>query len=224
MLFTDYDVAVSNSQSGNHVRYGSIAVDMPTSFKSCENTWDKIECILITHRHGDHWNESVLKRALKDGKRVYAHKTNKRFFNQKVGKEITSQMNWFDDNDFEITTKKYKYKVSVHELYHDVHCVGFTFEIRNPFNTWKVFHATDTGHLSGINAPNCHIYGIETNYCRDHLRTIESVLAEKGQFNRFTRSRRVHLSKQQAIDFVNNNRGDNYQKFLRLHKSNKAYK
>ena len=112
---------------------------------------------------------------------------------------------WYDYGEF---------RISIGKLYHDVENAFFRIEK----DGYKIFRATDTAHLEGIEAKDYNLYAIEHNYNEDTVfESIEKAKAT-GQFSYQSLAINSHLSEQQAKDFIYKNKGDKYE-VLRLHES-----
>ena len=111
--------------------------------------------------------------------------------------------------------KVYDYKlftISPIKLYHDVPNCGYRI-IKDGF---KIFHATDTAHLNGIEAKGYDIYAIEHNYNED---TVFDQIREKEQNGQFAYEKGAInslLSVQKASDFIYRNRCER-SSVVRLH-------
>lgn len=113
--------------------------------------------------------------------------------------DILDLNTWYDYGEFQ---------VSIGKLYHDVPNAFF----RINKNGYKIFRATDTSHLNGIEAKNYSLYCIESNYNENTIEEqIEKYYHKKGAIN-------THLSEQQVNEFFYKNKGENSQ-LIRLHES-----
>jgi hypothetical protein len=112
---------------------------------------------------------------------------------------------WYDYGEFE---------VSIGKLYHDIENCFF----RIVKDGYKIFRATDTGHLIGITAFNYDIYAVEFNYNEDTINQSIEAAAAIGEYSHQRGSFNSHLSEQQARDFIFKNKGENCE-VLRLHES-----
>jgi len=106
------------------------------------------------------------------------------------------------------------FSISPVKLYHDVPNFGY----RIFKNETKIFHATDSAHLEGIEAQNYDIYAIEHNYNEDTVNEQISAAKARGEFSHKIGAINSHLSEQQARDFIFKNAGPN-SKVLMLHES-----
>lgn len=201
------DVIASGS-CGNAVLYfGCILIDCAVPYKTLAPYKDKIKLVLLTHTHGDHLNLQTLK-ALQQAHptlRIGACPWMAPHLDGFLGVDIYKVGHWYSYG---------KYKVSPVALYHDVDNCGYRLHMEDV----KAFHATDTAHLQGIEAPAYDFYCIEHNYF-EHL--VEEALRNKKDSSLFlhaTRSVNTHLSFEQAALFIEKNKKDSSQT-IRLHQS-----
>ena len=97
-------------------------------------------------------------------------------------------------------------------MYHDVENCGYRIFSYGK----KIFHATDTAHLQGIEAKGYDLYAIEHNYCEEEIEEIIRKKKALGQYSYEIGAINSHLSEQQARDFIYKNKVGNCQ-ILRLH-------
>lgn len=203
---------ISSGSEGNAVLYhGNILVDIGVSFASIKPFLYQIQLVLLTHEHKDHFNADTLRRLCKERPTV------------RVGccEWMLPHLEGIRNVDVFEIGKEYDY---VHfslvpvKLYHDVPQCGYKIFRRG----YKIFHATDTAHLNGIQARGYDLYAVEFNYDEE---TIEQIIAAKeaaGQYVYEKGAINSHLSEQQARQFIFNNAGENYE-VLRLHESKREY-
>lgn len=206
-----YNIIASGSSGNCLIYHNSIMVDCGVSFASLRSYLYQIKIILLTHEHGDHLNLNTLTRiaferpALRIG----------------AGAFLADKLRNFRNVDFYEIGKTYDYgsfSVSPVQLYHDVPNFGY----RIFKDGYKVFHATDTGHLAGISAKGYSLYAIEHSYDADVIGSIILEKSESGQFSYEKGAVNSHLSEQQARQFIFDNAGENYE-VLRLHESKREY-
>lgn len=106
-------------------------------------------------------------------------------------------------------------KVKQQPTLHDVQNCCWHIEI----NGEKVFYATDTGSLEGIEAKDYDLYLVEANRSREEL---DETIREKQRNDEYVYEWRVvgtHLFEEQAREFLANNMGpDSQYMFLHQHK------
>lgn len=202
---------IATGSTGNAVIYGgNILVDCGVSFKSIKPYLKQIDIVLLTHKHGDHINISTLKKmqlerpSLRIGCCEWMMKHLKGLYNIDMY-ELNQVYNY--SNTFSISPVK---------LYHDVPNCGYRLNIEG----YKVFHATDTCTLNGIVAKGYDLYAIEHNYDEDKVDSIIEESINNGQYSHIKGSTNSHLSLQQAISFIHENKKESSE-VVRLHESSR---
>lgn len=206
-----YKVIQSNSKGNSILYHQSILVDIGIPFAKIKPYLKDIQIVLLTHKHDDHFNKSTIKKLAFERPSV-------RFgccswmFEKLLDCGVKSR----NIDVYEIG-EYYNYGdlvISPIKLYHDVENCGY----RIIKDYYKIFHATDTAHLNGIEAVNYDLYSLEHNYDEDTINGIIEAKTAKGEFCYEKGAINSHLSFQQANDFVFKNAGENYE-VLRLHES-----
>ena len=109
--------------------------------------------------------------------------------------------------------KKYdfgKYIIEPVTAIHDVPNFGYKITIKN--NNYKIFHISDTGSISHIEAKDYNLYCIEANYESDEILEQQIQEAEeKGKYTHLIRVKGTHLSQIQCMDWLYKNMGGNSQ-------------
>ncbi|MDR0970532.1 MAG: MBL fold metallo-hydrolase [Lentimicrobiaceae bacterium] len=198
---------ISTGSKGNAVIYDTILVDCGVPFSKIKPYLSKIELVLLTHEHGDHFN-------LKTIKKLAFEKPTLRFG---CGEFLSDKLIGIRSVDIYAAGKIYnygKFKISPVILYHDVKNFGYRIFI----NEKKIFHSTDTAHLKGITAKNYDVYALEANYDEGNVENVINEKISRGEYAHQIASIHSHLSLQQAQDFILNNAGETYE-FIRLHES-----
>ncbi|MDO5398782.1 MAG: MBL fold metallo-hydrolase [bacterium] len=205
----NYKIISTGSQGNAVVLNGDILIDCGVSFKALQKVCKKLVLVLITHEHSDHFNPTTLRM-------LSEYRPTMRF-----GCGI-----WMRDKLIEAGVRekqidvyrkgmKYDYKrfeVSPVCLYHDVPNFGY----RVYYGREKVFYATDTSTLEGINAKEYDLYMIEANYTEDELKKRIDEKKAAGKYVYEYRKAKAHLSREQANKWIANNMGDNSD-FVYLH-------
>lgn len=200
---------ISSSSKGNAVLYHDfILVDCGVSFASILPYVNRIKIILLTHEHGDHLNAVTIKKIINIHPSV---------------RIVCGE--WLKDRALQITSKVdvveigklYDYgifSISAVNLYHDVPNCGW----RIFKDGTKIFHATDTVTLDGIEAKNYDLYALEHNYNEETVFDSINNDVKNGKFSYQIGALNSHLSEQQAQAFIFAQKGEN-SKFIRLHES-----
>lgn len=199
---------VSSGSKGNAVLYfDSVMVDCGVSFSSVKPYLYDLQLILLTHRHGDHFNESALRRL------VFERPT------LRIGccEWMADKISFAKNVDIYKIGRLYNYgsfQVAPFKLYHDVPNAGY----RIFKNGKKIFHATDTAHLKGITAIGYDLYSIEHNFNEETVFDMIYKTESSGGYAYQRESINSHLSEQDANDFFYRNKGEN-SVLVRLHES-----
>ena len=200
-----YKVISSGSQGNAILYHNSILVDIGIPFASLLPYIHNIQLVLLTHEHKDHFNLTTIKKLIFERPSIRIGCCN--WFETLQGRNI-------DIYEIGNTYNYGKFSISPVKLYHDVPNCGYRI-VKDDF---KIFHATDTAHLNGIEAKNYDLYALEANYNEE---TVFGSINQKELEGRFAYQKGAinsHLSEQQANDFIFRNKGEKYE-FLRLHES-----
>lgn len=198
---------VASGSTGNCVLYDNIMVDIGVPYSFVKPLVKTVSLVLLTHAHKDHINAHTLNRLRKERPTLRVG----------CGEWMLPYLDGTKNVDVMEAGKYYQYgnvSVSPVKLYHDVPNVGYRIFI----NDYRIFHATDTAHLQGIEAKDYDLYAIEHNYDED---TIHEVIAQKkarGEFAHEAGTLNSHLSEQQARDFIFKNKGE-HSVVWRLHET-----
>lgn len=108
-----------------------------------------------------------------------------------------SEGNWYDMG---------MCKVKLDYLYHDVPNYALHLNYKNK----TIFYATDTERIDHIVAKDYDLYLIEANYeTNEELDKKIANAKSKGEFTYLERVRHTHLSELQALNWLDNNKGEN---------------
>lgn len=199
---------ISSGSTGNCVLYfDSVMVDVGVPYAYVSKRVKDVRLILLTHEHKDHINISTIKKIQLERPGI------------RIGccDWMLSKLVGVRNVDVYEIGKTYDYgtfSVSPVQLYHDVPNCGYRIFSQDK----KIFHATDTAHLSGIEAKGYDLYAIECNY--DGSSVFEEIknAKESGSFCYKEGAVNSHLSEQQAYDFFFRNKKEG-SKIVRLHES-----
>lgn len=205
-----YNIIGSSSKGNCVIYHNDVMVDLGVSFKDAEIYFKDIKIILLTHKHGDHFNKATITR---------------------VGREYPNITLVVPDHMIEdIKPLKYKgiikvikpnikykfgkYIIEAFELFHDVPNVGYKVQ----YIAHKLIHATDTGSILHVKAKDYDLYAIEHNYDESIIdQTIRNKIND-GVFAHEVRSKEYHLSFQQAEEWINSQRKESSE-IIKLHTS-----
>lgn len=206
-----YQVIHSGSEGNAVLYHGSILVDVGVPFASIKPFIRSIQIVILTHQHHDHFSVSTLRRLCDERPTM------------RIGccEWMKPLLPGFRNVDVYEIGREYNYgafSIIPVQLFHDVPNAGY----RIFKGGYKIFHATDTSHLNGIEAKGYNLYALEHSYDAD---VIDRIIDEKESEGRFAYEKGAvnsHLSEQQARQFIFNNAGENYE-VLRLHESGREY-
>jgi L-ascorbate metabolism protein UlaG (beta-lactamase superfamily) len=202
-----YKVIASGSTGNSIIYHDSIMVDCGVPFSKIKEFANKLQIVLISHAHFDHFNLTTLKK-------LSFERPSLRFG---VGPWMVEKMDEIRNIDVMEAGQMYDYRafqISPVKLYHDVTNYGF----RIFKDGKKIIHCTDTAHLEGITAKNYDLFAIEHNYDEETIHEKIAEIEKNGGFAHQKGAINSHLSEQQARDFIYKNRGEHSQ-VLRLHES-----
>lgn len=203
---------INTGSDGNAILLNEIMlIDCGVSFKKIKNYYKKLQVILLTHIHGDHFNKKTITKLSNE-------RPNLRFSccSWLVDELINCGVNKRQIDVLEIN-KQYNYGlffVKPIVAYHDVPNCGYKIY----WNNKKIIYITDTKTLNNIEAKKYDLYLIEANYSEEE---IEKKIQQKLVNNEYIYEMRVketHLSKEQCDEFILNNCSNNsYFEYLHMH-------
>lgn len=202
---------IATGSAGNAVVVNDqILIDCGVPYKRLEPVVKKLKLVLLTHVHSDHFKPrtaAALHRERPTIRFVCCEWMVKPLLDAGVDKRV---IDVFEPGC------RYAYgkiwDIEPVMLTHNVQNCGY----RISENGERLFYATDTGTLDGIEARGYDLYMIEANHKKEEL---EARMAEKiaaGAFSYEAEAARNHLSREQAEDWLYQNMGPNSQ-YVFLH-------
>ena len=202
---------ISTGSKGNAVVINSrILIDCGVPYKKIEPFAKNLSLVLLTHIHGDHFKATTISR-LARSRPALRFVCGKHLVQAVLACGVRPQ-----NVDIVESEKVYKYSfVSLEpvDLVHDVTNIGYKLTFTDGK---KLFYATDTANLNGVEAKGFDLYMVEANYVTEE---IENRIKEKKanmEFSYERRAKRNHLSKEAADDFIYKNIGMNGE-YIYLH-------
>jgi len=196
---------VASSSSGNCYIYNKdIMVDCGVPFNKIKPYYKQIKLLLLTHAHGDHFNNATIK------KLIELRPTLKiccpiwltfSLVDLGVPKKNIIILELDEQYDFG------KYIIIPFYAKHDVENCGYKLLIKK--TDYKIFHATDINSLQGITAKNYDLYCLEANYDEEELKTRLMEKEQSGEYAYENRVFETHLSKEECNRFLIENMGNN---------------
>lgn len=205
------DVVATGSTGNCVIINDAIAIDMGVPYKKISKYADKLQLVLLTHIHGDHFNRRTVKKLhtlhplirfgccpwmvapLLDAGvpatriHVYAPGTTLAY-----------------DSHLRLTAVP---------VFHDVENCAYKINIDGE----KLFYATDTGNLYGVEAAGYDWYLIEANYTVQEIEKRIKTKTENGEFVYEYRAMQTHLSREKADEFLAQNAVPGVSKIVYLH-------
>lgn len=191
---------IATGSAGNAVTINDeILVDCGVPFAMLEPHYKKLRLVLLTHIHSDHFNPATIKRLhfLRPALR-FACAPWLVFPLLKLG--VSS-----DNIDQAVPGWYLRYdddtQVRCEHIAHDVDNCCWHISI----GAERAFYATDCGTLDGIEAKNYDLYMVEANHTRAEIATRLAEKEARGEYAYERRAAEVHLSHEQAMDWLAEN-------------------
>lgn len=201
-----YEIIQSGSAGNATLINDCILVDCGVSFRKIEPYERGLRLVLLTHQHGDHFKPGTISKLAKDRPRL-------RFgcCEWMVPLLLQCGVNAENIDVYTIDGEtRYYYKaqdLSIQPvlLEHNVPNCGYHIFIGDE----RLFYATDTGTLDGIEAKGYDIYLVEANHKEADLEArVEEKLAA-GEFAYETAAAQNHLSYEQTVEWLSQNMSQN---------------
>lgn len=207
----DLNILASGSSGNATIISNKILIDCGISFKLIEQYIAKLQLVLLTHIHGDHFNKSTISRLAKD-RPTLRFGCCEWLVNDLVKLGISPT-----NIDVYKLDKCYNYgsfKIIPFFLTHDVENCGYKLQV----NDKKIIYATDCNNLDGIVAKNYDLYLIEANFIEKNIKKRIKEKEINGEYIYEYRSLKTHLSKEKADNFIYKNIGTNG-RYVYMHRS-----
>lgn len=213
-----YDILATGSKGNAVVINGEILIDCGVPYKTLYDSGyiPKLRLVLLTHEHGDHFKPATVWRlhqerpALRWGccEWMVPH-----LLDAGVDERV------IDVHDPDIGMDHHGVIIIPISVPHNVQNCGFKFLFRSGETCERLFYATDTGSLDGVEALDYDLYLIEANHTQAEIEARIAEKQEKGEFAYEYRAAQNHLSQEQAMDWLARNAGPKSRyEFLHQHK------
>lgn len=204
-------IILGSGSKGNAIILDTVLIDCGVSYKKLEPYIRKITAVCMTHSHKDHLNPATVRRLAKERPSLWWI----------CGEHLTGDLLACGVRAAKIVPLKNGQKCVLSDfsaemvnLYHDVPNVGY----RLNFGKTRIFYATDTATLDGIEAKNYDLYLIEANYGEDEIRERIRQKKADGLYCYEERVLKTHLSREQAEAWLAENAGqDSEYMFVHMH-------
>lgn len=203
----NYSIINSGSDGNAVVVEDVILIDCGVSFKKLQQIYQKLELVLLTHIHEDHFNKLAIKKLaeLRPGLRFGCCEW---LVDELLALGV--QKSRIDVYTKNVEYDYGKFKISTFELFHDVPQCGYKVFMNNK----KLIYATDTKSIEHIEAKDYDVYLIEANYENE-----EKLHEYAYSLDYETRVKNTHLSKEQTIKWLLDNMSEtSIYEFMHQHK------
>lgn len=206
-----FDVIATGSTGNAVVINSNILIDVGVPFKALEPVKKDLKLVLLTHAHGDHFRPRTVRALHKErptlrwgccewmvGPLLEAGVDKRRIDIYKPG--LFAEYNGICTLTPELLT-------------HNVPNCGYHI---SDWERKRLFYATDTGTLDGVDAKGYDLYLIEANHTREDLEARAQAKLAAGEYAYEYRAASNHLSQEQALDWLYQQMGPNSQ-YVFLH-------
>lgn len=196
-----YNIIATGSKGNAIVINNNILIDCGVPYKALNDVYRDLTIVLLTHIHSDHFKASTVKK-LASERPTLRFACGEWLVPALVGCGVAK-----DKIDVLSANTKYNYgsfEIIPETLTHNVSNFGWHIFIGDK----KIFYATDTGNLNGIEAKGYDLYMVECNYEQEE---IEERIKEKEANGEYVYEYEVfanHLEKKQTDEFILANIGE----------------
>lgn len=218
-----FDVIASGSSGNAVVINGEILIDCGVPFKALEGVKQDLKLVLLTHSHGDHFKPRTV-RALHRERPALRWGCCEWMVGPLLEAGVDKRViDIFGEGD---TLCYWRLcAVTPQPFIHDVPNCGYHITIFHDKKDERLFYATDTATLDGVEAPGCDLYLIEANHRRDELEARAKAKRDAGEYAYEYRAAANHLSEEQALDWLYQQMGPKSQYvFLHQHQDRERSK
>jgi hypothetical protein len=205
---------IETGSTGNAIVFNDVVmVDCGVSFKKLTPFYQKLQLVLLTHIHGDHFNKATIKR-------LAAERPTLRWgcLGYLVAPLVECGVSKGNIDVFsrDIPCMYFQWTVTCFELEHDVPNCGYKIYFSLCAET--IVYATDTNSLPDL--PDCDFYFIEANYKNvEELEERTRAKLESGEHSYEKRVSDYHMSEEYATNWlVRNGKPSSKHVFLHEHK------
>ena len=205
------DVIATGSTGNAVLLNGEILLDCGVPYKRIADHVKNLRLVLLTHRHGDHFNPSTVARLHRERPTLrfgccawmVPHLLHAGVAVRCIDVYEPEQVYTYDGG---------RLLVQAFPLVHDVENCGYKIWSGNQ----SALYATDTANLDGVTAPGFDLYMIEGNYLEQELADRIARKEAAGEFCYEYRAQASHLSREAADLWLAFNAGPN-SKVVYLH-------
>lgn len=195
---------IATGSTGNAIQLdGNILLDCGIPYKAVEPIASRLNLVLLTHRHVDHFKKSTI------GRLAQEHPLLRFGCCQWLVLPLVEcgvdprRIDRYDPRRKAVyTMPNGSLIVEPVALFHDVPNCGYKITLHSGE---KVLYATDTGTMDGIQAKDFNYYLIEANHDFEELQSRANEKMSRGEFAYEIRAAENHLSKQQTDEWLMDN-------------------
>lgn len=200
-----YKIIESGSGGNAIIYHNEILVDLGVAYKTISPFLDTIKYLLLTHRHGDHYNISAILRLATDYPDIVIIGNADVIGDlEEYGLEniyVINSNEWYELGDYTIATA---------DTYHDKPNVAYRiikpiFEGDKYVKDYKLFHATDLHDLFDIEAEGYDAYFVEFNHCENIINENIKKKRQRKVFAYERNAKQYHQSNQRAFKWLKKN-------------------
>lgn len=202
-------IILGSGSKGNAIILDTVLIDCGVSYKKLEPYIRQLTAVCMTHAHKDHLQPATVKRLAKERPSLWWI----------CGERLTGDLLACGVRAAKIVPLRNGEKCRLNQfsaetfrVYHDVPNVGYKLNLGGT----RIFYATDTSTLDGIEAKNYDLYLIEANYGEAEIRERIRQKKADGLYCYEERVLRTHLSREQAEAWLAENAGQN-SKYMFVH-------
>ena len=216
-----FDVIATGSTGNAVVINGSILIDVGVPFKALEAVKKDLKLVLLTHAHGDHFHPRTV-RALHKERPTLRWGCCDWMVGPLLEAGVDKRViDVFGTGD---TLCYWRLCAATPQLLvHDVPNCGYHITFFHDGKDERLFYATDTATLDGIEAPGYDLYLIEANHTMEEIQRRAWEKLNAGEFAYEVRAAANHLSQEQALDWLYQQMGPHSQ-YVFLHQHSERSK
>lgn len=201
----EYKIIATGSKGNALLIENQILIDCGVPFKSLRPYANELKLVMVTHIHADHFNRTTISKLATE--RPLLRWAAPPWLAAPLVECGVSKSKIDVVGDGEGICYGNGITICMYQTTHNVPNCAWYAEV----NGNRLFYATDTNSLSGIEQRNLDYYFIEANYSEEE---IKQRIFEKQEFGQYIHEWDVlnnHLSKEKADDWLYQNMGPNSQ-------------
>ena len=209
-----FDVIATGSTGNAVVLNGNILIDCGVPFKALDGVKKDLRLVLLTHVHSDHFRPRTV-RALHKERPTLRWGCCEWMVGPLLEAGVDKRVIDVLTPGQEVVYQDLCY-LTPEALTHDVPNCGYHMTV---MDGERLFYATDTATLDGVEARGYGLYLIEANHTRAELEERVAAKRAAGEYAYEYRAAANHLSREQAEDWLYQQMGPNSRYvFLHQHK------